>query len=511
MSARVLVIGLDAAESTLVERWVSEGHLPALAELYESGATFRLDNCWRSLPTAVWPELTAGRSPGKIGLFFPPRQLHTGEVEPRRVEAGEVDPTAFWTLASAAGKRVAAIDLPWTVAPDDLNGVFLCEWGTHDRWFGTSCIPSGLVEELRHRHGDYPIRFCDDDYGGTTAERERLAVDLLEAVDHEARVLLDLLEREHWDLFACVFGQFQCVGHNFWRYLDTADRTSETLRRAMLDVYRRADQAIGALRAAAGPEAVSVVFASHGMGPLVGGPQLLPEVLVRLGAGSGAGVAASVRSRLPLGVRSALRRLVPGGIRHRLQTAAGSLPAPLGTPATRAAAFPADINGYVRLNLRGRDPYGSVEPGAEADKELRELREAFLELEHPDSGERIVAHVLTAEEAFGSEHHPDVPDLMVSFRTDLGTLDHCVSDRVGHVRVPVRIANRSGDHTRDARLWLAGGGIEPLPTEASAHALDVAPTILTLLGVPVAAGLDGGSLVQRDGEGVRPASGLLER
>jgi predicted AlkP superfamily phosphohydrolase/phosphomutase len=498
MSARVLVIGLDAAESTLIERWTSEGELPAFAELYEQAATYRLDNCWRSLPTAVWPELTAGRSPGRIGLFFPPRQLHTGEAEPRRVEAEEVDPFAFWTIASDAGKRVAAIDMPWTVPPTDLNGIFLSEWGTHDRWFGTAGLPAGLAGELRDRHGDYPIRFCDDDYGYSIPERERLATDLLKAVDHEAGVFVDLLGREHWDLFACAFGQFQCVGHNFWRYLESPDGAPETVRRAVLDVYRRADRAIAALRVTAGPDAVTVAFASHGMGPLVGGPQLLPEVLVRLGAGSGGGVAANIRSRLPLGVRSTIRRLVPNRLRRRLQTAAGSLPAPLETPATRAAAFPADINGYIRLNLRGRDPYGSVEPGAEAEAQLEELRQALFELEHPRSRERIVTEVLTAEEAFGNERHPDVPDLMVTFRDDLGTLDHCMSERVGHVRVPVRIAHRSGDHTGEARLWLAGNGIEPLPAMANAHAVDVAPTILTLLGVTPPSRLEGHSLIEQE-------------
>jgi predicted AlkP superfamily phosphohydrolase/phosphomutase len=496
--ARVLLIGLDSAESTLVERWASEGKLPALAELFEQGATYRLDNCWSTLPTSVWPELTSGRSPGRIALFFPPSQLRTGEAEPRHVPPDEVDPHGFWTIASDAGKRVAAIDLPWTVPPRDLNGILLAEWGTHDRWFGTASFPATLAGEIQDRHGDYPVRLCDDDYGDSTEERLRLASELLEAVDHETRLLLDLLGQEDWDLFACAYGQFQCVGHNFWAFMDAPDRVPDALRTAIFDVYSKVDEGVGALRAAAGHEAVFVVVASHGMGPLTGGPQLVPEVLVRLGAGSGSGSAAKVRSRLPIGVRGTIRKLVPPPLRRRLQWAAGSLPAPLSSPATTAVALPADISAYVRLNLKGREPNGSVEPGAEAEAVLDDLRRALLELEDPASGERIVASVVLAEEAFGRDRHPDVPDLMVGFRTDLGRLDACTSERVGHVRVPHRIANRSGDHTGEAHLWLAGNGIPRPGATGRAHALDVAPTILSLLGVPIPADLDGRPFLEPD-------------
>ena len=500
MPARVLFIGLDSAEPMLIERWVGEGRLPAIACLSERGAAYQLDNCWSTLPTAVWPELTTGRSPGKVALFFAPRQLHTGEIEPRAVEADEVDPSGFWTIASEAGRRVAAIDLPWTVPPTALNGLFLAEWGTHDRWFGTRAFPETLIEDIRQRHGDYPVGLCDDDYGDSVAERERLAADLLNSIEYETRLLLDLIEQEDWDLFACVFGQFQCVGHNFWAFLDAGARVPSSLRTAIFDVASKVDETIATLRAAAGEEAIAIVVASHGMGPMLGGPQLLPEVLVRLGAGSGKGSAAQVRSRLPIPLRRTIRRLTPPQLRRRLQEAAGSLPAPLASAETRAIALPGDVNGYIRLNLAGREPNGRVAPGVEAEAELEKIRVALLELVDPSSGERIVTDVVSADEAFGADRHADIPDLMVRFRSDLGRLDSCVSERLGRVTVPHRIAKRSGDHTGEARLWVVGNGVQPTRGQEHAHALDVAPTVLSLLEVPIPADLDGRPLDVR-GEG----------
>jgi predicted AlkP superfamily phosphohydrolase/phosphomutase len=211
---------------------------------------------------------------------------------------------------------------------------------------------------------------------------------------------------------------------------------------------------------------------------------------------SGAGAAASVRTRLPRPVRAVVRRLVPGRARRRLQASAGSLAAPLQSPATRAVVLHNNRCGSIRLNVRGREPFGSVEPGAEAGALLDELKREIGVLEDPDSGERIVKRVVTATEAFGPDHHADIPDLIVVFRDDLGPLEACRSERVGVVRRPNLNPKtpRSGDHTRESRLWAIGPGIEPGPIEGG-NVLDLAPTVLALLGVPAPDDLDGRPLL----------------
>lgn len=503
MSARVLLIGLDAAEATLIERWADDGRLPTFRRLASEGAKRRLGNSLETLPGAIWPELTTGISCGRIPHYYHPRQLHTGEAALRPIGASEVDPANYyWTAASDAGLRVAAIDQPQTVLGSGLNGIRLLEWGLHDRNFEIASDPPELLQEVRSAFGDHPVWSCDS-HGGTQAGYERLLEDLLAGVERKEALLLGLLEREEWDLFACAFGETHCVGHQFWHFFDPRQRGHDPnapsyLRDAIATIYRRVDDAIGALVDAAGSDATTLVFTSHGMGPYVGGYQLLPEVLVRLGLGSGRGAAAQVRSRLPKRVRSVVRHIVPGGARERLKTRAGSAPRPLESPSTRAVALPNNRCGAIRLNLRGREPFGSVEPGAEAEGLLAEIRDELHELEEPGTGERIVAKVVTAAEAFGADHHPDVPDLMVVFRTDVGAIESCRSARVGLVREQIYNPNipRSGDHTIESRLWLRGPGIEAGAVSQDGNVLDVAPTVLALLGVPVPPSLDGRPLLE---------------
>lgn len=128
MPARVLFIGLDAAEATLLERWADEGLLPAFARLRQEGVQARLGNSLETLPGAIWPELVSGRSCGRTALYFHPRQLHTGEAGLRRVEPEEVDTSQYWWVtAGEAGRRVAALQQVQTVPHPGLNGIQLFE------------------------------------------------------------------------------------------------------------------------------------------------------------------------------------------------------------------------------------------------------------------------------------------------------------------------------------------------------------------------------------------------
>jgi predicted AlkP superfamily phosphohydrolase/phosphomutase len=180
-----------------------------------------------------------------------------------------------------------------------------------------------------------------------------------------------------------------------------------------------------------------------------------------------------------------------------MQIHSGALHDPFETPLTQAGELRNNRCGAIRLNLKGRDPFGEVARGNEETALLELIREALLELLHPDTGEPIVERVMTAREAYGPDHHPDVPDLMIVFRDDLGVLDSCRSDRLGLITAPVhtRLLPRSGDHTVLSRLWAMGGPFAPGARIDAGDVLDIGPTILDLLGVPPRADVDGRSLL----------------
>ncbi len=505
MPARVLVVGFDAAEATLIETWAAQGDLPNFARLIGSAAGFRLGNSLETLPGAIWPELQTGIGCGRIPHYFHPRQLHTGEAMARPLTADDVDAdNYYWTQASRAGLRVAALDMPQTVPASDFNGIQLFEWGLHDRNFAIASDPPALLEGIRRRFGDHPVLDCDR-HGCT---REGYA-DLLNRIKWGARLkrdlFSDLLARETWDLFSCCFSESHCVGHQFWHFQDpqhpwyAADAAAE-YRHAIVDVYRLLDEALGRLIELAGPDATVFTLASHGMGHYHGGPKLLPEFLERIGlsASGESTVRRELTARhlvrhLPRSWLPALKRLSAMPRVRKTRRALGGLRKPLESRATRAAAFENNRCGAIRLNLKGREPNGSVAPGEEANALKATIRRELLALRHVTTGQPIVERVEDATDVFGPDHHPDVPDLIVVFRTGLGTLESVCSARVGELTVTNFDPGspRSGDHTVESRLWISGAGIPAQPTLGAGNVLDLAPSVLAALGVQPRTVMDG--------------------
>jgi predicted AlkP superfamily phosphohydrolase/phosphomutase len=523
MSARVLVIGLDAAEPSLLEASIRAGELPALASLTAAGTSGRVDNCMLTLPGAVWPEIASGVSCGTLPRFFHPRQVITGAAAPRPLTAADVadDPT-FWRTAAEGGRRVAVVDIPHAAPAPLAPGVHVVDYGLHDTHFGPASTPAGLLEELQRSHGPYPVASCDH-YGGSIAAHLRLLDDLRVGLQRKVAVLVDLLGRERWDLFACAFSEAHCAGHWFWRYHDPAhwDFVADApaaLRQAVGEVYRQLDDAVGRLLASAGSE-TAIVIASHGMAPYVAGYQLLPEVLARLGLSSADGA----RGRVLRDVQHTVKHWVPRRHWERLgrlvvehpvaraflrplQRRQGAMFFPLESPQTRAVYVPNNTIGAIRLNLRGREPNGTVAPGAEAEALMAAIGADLRQLRQPSSGEPIVTSVVTATEVFGPDHHPDLPDLIVRFRQDLGLLDACESPRTGLVRVPVgsRWGRRTGDHSPHSAVWARGAAFPAGSRLAPASLLDVAPTVLHALDLPLPPWLDGRPL--HAGAGIAPAA-----
>ena len=513
MPSRVLVIGLDAMEAPLVDRAVAAGALPTFAALRDRAVRFDLTNPMRSHPGAIWPEINTGRSVGEVGLFFHPSQLRTGDAVPHKVAADEIDADDdWWQVAGAAGRRVCVLDVPHTVPGTGTNGVHITDWGNHDRSWTPASDPPSALDEVRAHIGDHPIARCDDVVrNGDAAAFTRLLDHLLVGVERRTQLGEWLIAREHWDVVHLAFTESHCVGHQFWVFADPSHPVPLPERPARLagaihDVYAAIDGGIARLVRAAGPDATVMILFSHGMGPYVGGYQLLPEVLVRLGLRPAPQPAAAVGSSLPTGTRRALRRIVPDRLRYKRIARAGTLPHhDLARSRTKATVMLNNRCAAIRLNVRGREPYGCVEAGAEADALVEDLRRELLALRQPGTDEPIVDLVATPGELFGPGFHPDLPDLTVGFRTDLGRLEACTSPRVGLIEVPLwqRAVRpdgwpvdlgRSGDHTAASELWICGPSLAPCDGGVGS-VLDVAPTVLTLLDVTPPAAMTGRPLV----------------
>ena len=155
----------------------------------------------------------------------------------------------------------------------------------------------------------------------------------------------------------------------------------------------------------------------------------------------------------------------------------------------RTLAYSQGLFGNVYINLRGREPEGCVAP-EDYDRVREDVARQLLTLTDPEDGDRIVNQVYRREELYSGPYLEEAPDLVVTMR------DYAYMTRGGNELSATDViseptVNHSGNHRLNGMLIMQGPGIRPDYRVKGAHIMDVMPTVLHILGVPVPADVDG--------------------
>jgi len=158
-------------------------------------------------------------------------------------------------------------------------------------------------------------------------------------------------------------------------------------------------------------------------------------------------------------------------------------------PRMPAFALPSFYDGRIRLNLRGRERQGIVDP-ARYEETLQGLETTLLECRNPRTGEPVVSSFERASTRNPLELTGSEADLLVVWRSVLTALEHPRLGLIGPV--PLR---RTGGHTGPHGMaYVAAAGLEP-GDRGLRSSFDVVPTLATLLGVEPPARTSGSSLL----------------
>jgi predicted AlkP superfamily phosphohydrolase/phosphomutase len=489
MGGGLLIIGLDAVEAPLLRELMAAGELPALSAIDSTAPSQPVEaSCMSTLPGAIWQDIVTGQRAGRHGDYYPQR-VHTGEVAPRRIDPTAHAGTYFFDHLAAAGRDVIVIDLP-LVAPYAPAAplTLVAEWSLHDAIYARGTYPTALLAELEGRFGVRPRDRCDNNHPDSDAGRTAFAEHLIEELAAKTDMALHLMQTRPWDAFAFGISSGHCAGHQLWGLHESASGLDQS---PLVAVYRAIDRSIARLVEAAGDGTNLVVFTSHGMGPYIGGPKLLPPLLDAWGYGSSRPRVTRLRRWLPLGPIERAVKAGPEWLRAGAMAASNraKLFEPRLDTTTKMIVVENNRVGAIRVNLRGREPHGTVAP-QDLDALLDELTVHLMSVRQVGSGEPVVARCIRSAEAYGPDHHPDLPDLMVVFRRDLGELVDVECPETGQLHVPNRTPyyRRSGDHTDASVVWVRHPDVTALQLMRSE---DIAPTLLTLAGVAVPDTMDG--------------------
>ncbi len=485
--AKACVIGLDGATFAVLDRWIASGDMPNLAELIARGCRSDLESTIPAVTGPAWTSMTTGVGPGEHGILdfykWGPDGL-TG----RLAQSGDVKVPRLWDLAGAQGKTVGVFNVPVTFPAWEVNG-FMVTGMLTPRAMRAMTYPDSLHDDLRDR-GLLPYTRARAQQQSRQAARR-----ITEAHEGNRRTVAFLLEKYRPDFFMGVFTEPDRLQHRFWAYCDSdGGGEDRVLAERVREFYRAVDETIGTLRSFFGDDTTYFVVSDHGFG------QLLMEC--RLNKHLAARGLLKVRRR-QFGMYS---------IRHRAEAAAQAICRKLGllglARTVRRKLAPSNKRGLgmhidqfteltkvvdwsrtrafvksrsdcgIHINTRGKYPQGIVEDGAEREKVIEEIIGVLRELEDPISGGKLEVHYGRREQVLTGRYVSDAPDLYVSFRKGTISYDGTLG---GPLFSP---SEKTGTHRMEGVLVACGPGIKA-GGEVKAHILDVTPTVLHSMGIPV--------------------------
>lgn len=354
-----------------------------------------------------------------------------------------------------------------------------------------------------------------------------------------------------WDLFIVVAGEAHGAIEGLWHGVDPdhpyhGHPSAAVAGRALVDVHRALDRMLGTLMSIDGNAAV-VAFNMGGMGQNhsdVPSMALLSELLYRHAFGrpllavppgwaaapgefpvleEGASWSAASEAWVPpvpaeeepesgptAALRSVARRL-PTPVKRALKQIRATVAARgAGSerratrldlhwqpalryrphwPRMRAFALPSFYDGRIRINLRGRERCGIVDP-AQYEDTCREFEALVRACRDPRTGEPVVEAVERAWTRDPLALTGTEADLLIVWRGVVAALEHPALGLIG----PVPLL-RTGGHTgRHGVAYVAAPGVEP-GDRGVRSAFDVVPTIAHLLGDRGPAHLSGKNLL----------------
>jgi predicted AlkP superfamily phosphohydrolase/phosphomutase len=495
---RLAVLQFDSASVPLLERMLSEGRLATLVGVRERGRCYELDPGFTTLfPSAAYPTLYSGLEIADHGIYSAfPWSPTEQRVRPMR---SLPLPRTIWERLPP-NRRALVVDPYDNWPPRNGNGVFVSGWQYRNRVMALErwSVPRNVYRKFSGRFGAPPL--VEDSYGAQPARR-LLGVRryLIAAPARVSALITDLLARERFDFIWASFSAGHFAGHFFWDTSQIAESSllhpgeQATLQRTIEDVYEAIDRAIGEILAALGEDTDVIVLSPIGMGSFTSRSDVLPDLLQAvLGGGAGAGSSIfRLRAAVPSSLRAAVARVLPTTAVHEL--AARLYLQGVDWSRTRAIALPGEHNGYVRLNVRGRERDGIVAP-EQVDEVLDELVEGLATFRDDDGGEAIAA--IERPKVGEGPGVLLLPDLVIRWSDrPSGGVRALRSERFGEVRRRGKIG-LSGHHCEGAWAVVLPGTSRLRALDRQPRLIDVASTVCAILGGDDV-GLDGEPLLKR--------------
>ncbi|MBI1322397.1 phosphodiesterase [bacterium] len=521
MSSRVFVLGWDGATWDILKPLMAEGRLPVLRGLMQRGVSGKLDSVFPPLSPVAWTTVMTGKNPGKHGIFEFVEHDHD-PLKGRINSSRQIRSELIWETAGRFGKRTVAGAVPMSYPPRKAPGFFVGDFLSPADAPDFSSDPEAFQRLKDALGGSYHAWSTSTHDGGNEAA---VLKDLTSFLEEHLAAVEHMATSHEWDLFMYDLMATDRIQHELWHawqptHEKARGRDLSKVRDGFIAFWEKADAGLGRILERLGPETNVILMSDHGFGPIERyvnfNVWLLDEGFVRLKDSF------YVRQKhwfyrrgvTPEWIYRVMARFGLADQRvSRFQGKQDNFWDRLATSVFLSArhidwantvAYAQGNFGQIFLNVKGRQPNGCVDP-KDAPAMLDRITARLLALKNPETGEPLVEKVLRKEDLYEGPLSDMGPDLTVvlkdwNYRT-IGLHEFTTHKTICPSFGP------TGDHRMEGILVGIGPAFEQGTSPQNASLLDIAPTILHLLGIPVPDDMDGRVLTEL----LKPATGQAVR
>ncbi|MBU4288001.1 MAG: alkaline phosphatase family protein [Proteobacteria bacterium] len=498
MIQKVLVIGLDCGSFRFIKPYAKEGALPNLKRVMRTGVARTLKSTVPPVSPPAWATFLTGKNPGQHGIFqFVEMNVKNYNFTSNLlINSGLFSGSTFIDYISDSNLKVGVIKVPFTYPPWKVNG-FMVSGEPSPDWKKAHTYPPELSDKI----GKVNL--------GSSADFMRYNVDELFRhlkfdCDIRTKIAVDMLEKDSYDFFMLVHTITDAASHRFWKYTDPTcpnyKNSFEKYQNIIKDIYIESDKSIGKILEGIDKDTTVFFMSDHGSDRKPIHIFHINSWLKQMGY-------LQCHNNFSLSkpiwlVLSKIKDLLPAVLRHLIVfTLQSKFQKKLNALKTKVADFNWEntkayaVNLYttyegIALNLKGRQPNGIINPGAEAEQLCKEIKAALLDIKDPRNNNKVVEKVYHREEVFNGPFAEKMPELIVQLNHNYKSGN--IFNEQMFTDVPASDFDfQSGDHDENGIFIAFGNNIKKNVELLPAQIQDVAPTILYTMGLPIPDDMDG--------------------
>jgi len=494
MTNKILIVGLDGGSWNVLNPMFKKGLLKNLRNIIKNGASGILKSTHPPMTPPAWTSFLTGVNPGKHGIFgFTKKSPNSYDFEP--INRFDIKKPSIWRILSDRGKKVISINVPMTFPPEKVNGYIITGMMTPDETSNFT-YPENLKNELH----DAGIHYRIDLKSSRNVEKRQKAEyiqymmknnakaffdDLYELTENRLKATLYLLEKE-WDIFMTVFVGMDRLQHFLWDYIDERKTKNIKITKRIYEYYNYLDECVCKIFKYVDNHTTFIIISDHGFGKYEGNIYLNKWLKDQ----------GFLKLKKKTWLLKVLKKIAKScGLTSKkiskyskMQIAQKMYSWSLLVDWKHTKAYLSNVNG-ININLKGREPYGCVQPGEEYEKTRQELTQKLYSIRDPNTNQPIIRKVYKKEEIFKGECFQEAPDLLILFSEIVN-----YTALKNEYDVPNIFSENpwvKGNHRMDGIYVMNGKYIKSNIKYDKAEIIDIFPTIFYLLQEPIPDYVDG--------------------